>query len=42
VPEIYLPKNNRMFFDVQRSDAAYAGAGSVTYPLTLGGMKVFS
>lgn len=41
VPEIYIPRNHRMYFDIQRNDAAYAGAASVNYPLTFGGMKVF-
>jgi hypothetical protein len=41
VPEVYLPINHRMFFDISRNDSAYAGAASLNYPLTLGGMKVF-
>jgi hypothetical protein len=41
VPEIYLPINHRMSFDILRNDAAYAGAAQVNYPLTFGGMKVF-
>lgn len=41
VPEFYLPKNHRMFFDITRSDVAYAGAAPVAYPMTWGGMKVY-
>ena len=41
VPEIYIPKNHRMWFDIARNDAAYAGAAPIAYPMTFGGMKVF-
>ena len=41
VPEIYIPRNHRMMFDIVRDDSAYAGAAQVDYPLTFGGMKVF-
>jgi hypothetical protein len=41
VPEIYLPKNHRMYYDIQRDDRAYAGAAPVDYPMTWGGMKVY-
>jgi len=40
VPEIYIPRNHKMWFDISRSDAAYAGAAAVNYPMTFGGMKV--
>jgi hypothetical protein len=41
VPEIYIPKNHRMFFDIQRNDGAYAGAAPAAYPMTWAGMKVY-
>jgi hypothetical protein len=41
VPEIYIPRNHRMMFDIVRDDSAYAGAAQINYPLTFGGMKVF-
>jgi hypothetical protein len=41
VPEIYIPKSHRMFYDIQRNDSAYAGAAPVAYPMTWGGMKVY-
>jgi len=41
VPEIYIPRTHKMWFDIERNDLAYAGAAAVDYPLTFGGMKVF-
>jgi len=40
-PELYLPKNHIFYFDVTRSDAAYAEATTVDYPIQFIGMKVF-
>jgi hypothetical protein len=40
VPEIYIPKNHKIWFDVYRDDAA-VGAAPLDYPLTFGGAKVF-
>ena len=40
-PEIYVPKNHIMYFDVARNDIAYGGAVPVTLPLLFHGMKVF-
>lgn len=43
-PEIYVPKNQILFYDILRSDAAYTGApGAIAqdYPITFIGAKVF-
>jgi hypothetical protein len=41
-PEIYIPKNHLMYFDITRSDAYVAGAGVVHLPLQFIGQKVFA
>ncbi len=41
VPEFYIPRNHKMWFDIQRFDLPYAGTVPVNYPLTFGGAKVF-
>jgi hypothetical protein len=42
-PEIYVPRQHQLFYDVYRNDAAYSTctAGSEDYPITLIGAKVF-
>jgi hypothetical protein len=41
VPELYIPQNHKMWFDITRNDSGYAGAVSQDYPLTFGGCKVY-
>jgi hypothetical protein len=40
-PEIYVPKQHVLYYDLVRSDAGYAGAVAEDFPITFGGMKVF-
>ena len=40
-PEIYVPKNQLLYFDVTRNDAAYAGATTANIPFSFIGQKVF-
>jgi hypothetical protein len=39
-PEIYLPQDHVLLYDIARSDAAYAGAITVDFPFNLMGSKV--
>ena len=41
-PEIYLPKNHLMYFDITRSDAFVAQAAAVNVPISFIGQKVFA
>ncbi len=40
-PEIYVPKNHLIYFDVSRDDGFVSGAVPVDYPLSFIGQKVF-
>ena len=41
-PEIYVQKNHIIYYQVSRTDIAYAGAATVgSYPINFGGVKVF-
>ena len=41
-PEIYIPKNHQIIYDVRRADGAALGATlAVSFPFTLLGSKVF-
>jgi hypothetical protein len=40
-PEIYVPVNHSMYYEVSRNDSSFAGAVPVTFPIGLAGMKVF-
>jgi len=40
-PELYLPNNHVMFFDITRDDSFVVGATTVNLPITFSGMKVF-
>lgn len=41
-PEIYLPKNHLLYFDIERNDAGFAGAATIpSYPINLVGAKVY-
>jgi hypothetical protein len=42
-PEIYIPRNRVLQFDIQRADTPFVGQGAVTqdYPVNLIGAKVF-
>jgi hypothetical protein len=40
-PEIYIPKNHLIYFDITRADASYQNAAAVTLPIQFHGMKVF-
>jgi len=41
-PEIYVPRNHHLIYDVYRNDSAYVGAQTTDYyPVTLIGMKVW-
>jgi hypothetical protein len=39
-PEIYLPSDHIMLYDITRNDAAYGGAAPATFPLNFIGSKV--
>lgn len=41
-PEIYVPKNHIMYYELTRADVAYAGAVAVNFRIALGGVKVFN
>jgi hypothetical protein len=40
-PEIYIPKNHIIYYDVTRTDASYANAAAVNLPISFIGCKVF-
>jgi hypothetical protein len=41
-PELYLPKNHIMYFDIKRSDSGYAGAQTIpNFPIQLLGSRVY-
>lgn len=42
-PEIYVPRNQLLFYDILRQDSAFTGIGAVAqdYPITFIGAKVF-
>jgi hypothetical protein len=41
-PEIYVPKNHVLFFNVNRADSGYAGAETIpSFPINLVGSKVY-
>ncbi len=40
-PEIYIPKNHLIYYDVKRDDAYLGGATAVDYPMSFIGQKVF-
>lgn len=40
-PEIYIPKNHVIYFDISRNDAYVGGAVPVDYPISFIGQKVF-
>jgi hypothetical protein len=40
-PEINVPKNHILYYDVMRDDAYVGGAAAVDYPLSFIGQKVF-
>ena len=40
-PEIYVPKNHSMYYELSRNDSSFAGAVAVAFPVDLMGMKVF-
>lgn len=41
-PEIYVPKSHLLYYDVMRSDAAYAGTATIpNFPVTLIGSRVY-
>ena len=41
-PEFYLPKNHILYYDVVRTDSAYAGAATIpNFPVTLLGSRVY-
>lgn len=41
-PEVYVPKNHILWFDIQRADSGYAGAGVIpNFPINLIGSKVY-
>lgn len=43
-PELYVPKNQILFYDILRQDSAFNGIGAIAqdYPITMVGAKVFS
>ena len=41
-PEIYVPKNHSMYYELSRNDSAYGAAVAVNYPLAFIGQKVFA
>ncbi len=40
-PEIYIPRQHSLFYDVYRDDSLYGCAATVNYPFTLNGAKVW-
>ena len=40
-PEIYIPRNHVLYFDILRTDAAYANVAAVDFPIAFIGQKVF-
>ena len=41
-PELYLPKNHILYYDVYRKDSGYAGAATIpNFPITLLGSRVY-
>jgi len=41
-PEIYIPKNHQIYYNLNRDDSSYGGAAQVTMPITFQGAKVFT
>lgn len=41
-PELYIPKNHKMYYDIQRLDSGYAGAATIpNFPINLLGSRVY-
>jgi len=41
-PEIYIPRNHVLFYDIQRSDSGFAGTATIpSFPINLIGSKVY-
>lgn len=41
-PEIYIPKNHKLYYDIIRQDSGYAGAATIpNFPITLLGSRVY-
>ena len=42
-PEIYVPRNHVLYYDIQRADSGFAGAATIpSFPINLVGSKVYS
>ena len=41
-PELYLPRNHKLYYDIYRFDSSYAGAATIpNFPVTLLGSRVY-